>query len=138
MYPQTAAPPQQPTEGFKDLKDITRELVFICNDRVQEFYVTKISEPKPDELKNDLINFISAFSALFLNTSEIMKYKKGAIKVTSNGNEKTIIEWCALADNWLQLEGYEQEVSVYKIFKHGTIIYKAYLACLVKTELFEV
>jgi hypothetical protein len=67
-----------------------------------------------------------------------MKYKKGESDIEYNGQTKKISEWCDLADDWLQLKHYDIDTPIYKIFNNGAEIYKAYQACLVKAELFEV
>jgi hypothetical protein len=126
----------QPTEGFKSLKDLVRVLVINCNDKVRSFYVTKLVEPA--DLKTDLINFLEDFADLYLNTSEVLRYKKGTMKVRYNGIEHTINDWCDLADNWLQMQNYGEDVNIYDMFRDGCLIYKAYLRALTEAEIFDV
>ncbi len=130
------APPMEPTDGFKSLKDLVRVLVISCNDKVRNFYVSRLVEPQ--DMKNDLVAFLEDFADLFLNTSEILRYKKGSMKVKYNDKEKTVNDWCNLADNWLQMQGYDENTNIYDIFRDGTGIYKIYLKVLTQAELFEV
>ncbi len=130
------APPQEKTDGFKSLKDLVRVLVINCNDKVRQFYVSKLVDPT--DLKTDLIAFLEDFADLYLNTGEILRYKKGTLKITYNEKEKTVSEWCDLADSWLQMKEYDDQVAIYDMFRDGTGIYKAYLKCLTVAEFFEV
>lgn len=130
------APPMQTTEGLKSLKDLVRLLVINCNDKVRQFYVSKLVEPT--DMKNDLIAFLEDFADLYLNTSEVMRFDKGDNKIIYKDQEHTVNEWCDLADSWLQMEKYDEETNIGDMFRDGTMIYKAYLKCLVDAEIFEV
>lgn len=132
----SVAPPMQPSEGFKSLKDLVRILVINCNDKVRNFYVTKLIEPT--DLKADLINFLEDFADLYLNTSEVLRYKKGTLKVRYNSIEHTVNEWCDLADDWLQMKNYSDNVTIQVMFRDGCMIYKAYLRALTEAEIFDV
>lgn len=128
--------PEQQTKGFESLKDLVRYMVISCNDRVKQFYVTKLVEPT--DLKNDLVNFLEDFADLYLNTGEILRFQKGNEKLEYNKITKTVNEWCDLCDDWLQMQKYDADTPIIDIFRDGTMVYKAYLKCLVVSEMFEV
>jgi hypothetical protein len=130
------APPSEPTKGFESLKDLVRVLVINCNDKVRQFYISKLVEPA--DAKNDLIAFLEDFADLVLNTSEVLRYKKGKEKVKYNDIEHTIDDWCDLADDWIQMKNYEDQLNIHDVFRDGVMIYKAYLKALTKAEIFEV
>jgi hypothetical protein len=130
------APPTDPTKGFESLKDLVRVLVINCNDKVRQFYVSKFVEPS--DIKNDLIAFLEDFADLVLNTSEVLRYKKGQVVVKYNDMEKSIEEWCDLADEWIQMKQYENPLNFYDVFRDGVMIYKAYLKALTVGEIFDV
>lgn len=134
--PSGVTPPSESTEGLKSLKDLIRIYVINCNDKVRQFYVSRLIEPI--DLKTDLIGFIEDFADLFLNTSEILRHNHGKDEIEYNNKKKTVNDWCDLADSWLQMEKYDEGTSIQDIFRDGTAIYKVYLKCLVEAEMYEV
>ncbi len=132
------APPTEPSEELKSLKDLVRVLVINCNDKACKFLESRIREPV--DLTDDFFEFFQSFTTLYLNTSKSLRRKKGTFKIMCNGNEKTVNELCDITYSWIQQRDYVDVdcIGLSDVFRDGTIIFDSYLECLVEAEIFDV